>query len=252
MGCDSVSCFVLDCWWSIVADVGHFFALVWPVLAVYGLLYAAGATAFLINLRVRAGESGRLEVPWNSWAFMLASPYRYGRIKDAVETYGSLKEAEVPSKWVSSTSICSIYARMFNMLLFVWPVLLVYFAVGTVLGTVFFGVILGVGYARPDFTRDGWFRSVYLRTPADRWQSLLTIPFIWYVVVGLVILITFHFLALVKVLLCIAPVLAFIAAVVFLTRKVVMEHDDSETTVGALTEYAAARKEKFCKVVDIK
>lgn len=255
MECNTLKCIVIDCWWAIVAGFGHFIAFVWPVLVVYAVLYAAGAAAFLINLRFKAGESGRLEVLWNSWAYMLARPYRYGQITKYGESFQRARRAE----WFGDTSICLIYARLFNMLLFVWPVLLLWFALACAVGTIFLGGLLGAAYVRPNLSNDAFLDAVEVRD-IKHWYQL---PLVYELSLFLAFLVVFKwatFLRLLgttgKVLLCIAPILVFIGLVVYFSRKVYRkvyrEHGDRETTVGALTEYVEARKEKFCKIVEIK
>lgn len=253
------------CWEGLVTFGWHLLKLVfWPAV-VYAGVYALGAVAFLANLRAKVGPTGRLVVEHDSWAFMLARPYRYGKIKAAVEKYGSLENAvyeELPRSWVQPTGICPLYARLLNMLLFVWPALLVYFVVGSVLGTVLFGAIFGVGYVSPDLTRDSWLIIVQLRdidTWPNGWGVLLRVPVMYYMAVFALYMAIAHWNAFLHGLwftllgvLCLLPLIALAAAVIFISRKVFREKDDGETRVGMAAEFLASKKEGWCKVVEIK
>src|SRR5689334_16844672 len=114
MICDTITC----CWWALVEDAVWLARHGWPYLAVYGGLYAVGAAAFVVNVHHQDGV-----IDTDSWAYMIAHPMRYG---------GHRPQASVGG-------ICPFYAALFNMLLFVWLFLLLYFAVATVVGTVFVG-----------------------------------------------------------------------------------------------------------------
>lgn len=242
------------CWEGLANGAWHLLKLlVWPAI-IYAGIYGLGSVAFLANLRAKVGPVGRLEVAHDSWAYMLAHPYRYGIIKrEGVD--------DVPSRWLK-TSICAVYARLLHALVFVWPVLLAYFAVISVLGTVLFGVLLGVGYVSPDFTKDGWVSKTNLRdweSWPDDWTFLLRMPAVYYVVGTALFSAAFHFTAFLHGLamvgfavLCILPVLALIAAVVFGSRKIVREKDDGTTKVGLAAEFLASKKEGWCKMVEIK
>lgn len=235
----------------------------WPAV-VYASIYAIGAIAFLANLRAKVGPSGRLVVEHDSWAYMLARPYRYGKVKAAVERYGSLEAAvrnSLDEDWFN-TGICALYARLLNMLLFVWPVVLVYLVLASVLGTVLFRVLLGVGYVRPDLTKDGWVGKVVVRN-FDSWPDnfgvLLYLPVTYYAAAFLLFMVTTHFTVflhgawfMLLGVLCLLPLLGLIAAVVFGSRKVMREKDDGATRVGLAAEFLASKKEGWCKMVEIK
>lgn len=245
------------CWEGLVAFAWLALKLAfWPAV-VYGVVYAVGAVAFLANLRAKVGPFGRLEVAHDSWAYMLARPYRYGKIKamdnDAVH---------YRSDWFKPTSICVIYARLLNALLFVWPVVLVYLGAVSVLGTVVFGVLLGIGYVKPNLAEEGWVEKVKVRdweSWPQGWRFLLRLPFLYYAAAFLLYKAVVHFSQLLHdlwigllVLLCLLPALGVIAAVVYISRKVVREKDDETTSVGLAAEYVASKKERWCKLVEIK
>lgn len=252
------------CWSGLVEFAWHLAKLVaWPAL-IYGVVYVVGAVVFLANLRAKVGPSGKLVVEWDSWAYMLARPYRYGKINAAVERYGSVESAvrnNLDEDWFN-TSICPLYARLLNMLLFVWPVLLVYFAAVSVLGTLLFGVVMGVGYARPDFTKDGWMARVVVRDYdlwPNGWTFLLRIPVVYYITAFALFMITMHFTMFLHGLwftllgvLCVLPVIAIVVALVFGSRKVMREKDGGATRVGLAAEFLASKKEGWCKMVEIK
>jgi hypothetical protein len=240
------------CWEGLVTYGWHLAKLAfWPAV-IYAAVYGLGAIAFLANLRAKVGPTGRSVVEHDSWAYMLARPYRYGKLKAGYER----------PEWTEPTGICSLYARLFNMLLFVWPFLLVYLAVVSLLGTVLFGVLLGVGYVRPDFTHEGWVSRVDVAdidSWPNSWRVLLRLPFVYYLAAFTLFMVIAHFTAFLHglwltllVILCILPLLALIAAVVFGSRKVVREKDDGTTKVGLAAEFIASKKEGWCKIVEIK
>lgn len=253
------------CWEGLVHAAWLMIKLAfWPAV-VYAGVYALGAVAFLANLRAKVGPSGRLEVAHDSWEYMLARPMRYGRIKAAKDTWGFLtpaKQHELPDSWFRPTGICSLYARLLNMLLFVWPFLLVYLVGGSLLGTVLFGLVFGVGYVTPDFAKEGWLKRTLVRNPDDwpaNWTVVLRVPLMYYVAVFTLFMIAFHFTAFLQGVwmaflgvLCLLPLIGLITGVVYGSRKIVREKDDETTSVGLAAEFLAAKKEGWCKMVEVK
>jgi hypothetical protein len=234
----------------------------WP-LVVYAVVYATGAVAFLANLRAKVGPYGRLEVAHDSWAYMLARPKRYTDIQKMIETCGSLARAKEHYSYLfEPTSICAVYARLLNMLLFVWPFVTLYLIVLSMGGTVLFGVILGIGYVKPKMSSNGWLELVKLREP-DNWPNspkvLLYVPITYYVAAFLLVTAVLNFGMLLRgawlaliVTLCLLPLIALVLAVVYGSRKVMRERDDADTSVGLAAEFLESKKERFCKVVEIK
>ena len=243
----------ITCCWEGLAHTAWALAKLafWPAV-IYAGVYALGAIAFLANLRAKVGPFGRLEVAHDSWAYMLARPYRYGITK---------RRGELDEDW-ANTSICAIYARLLNMLLFVWPVLLAYLAAASVLGTVLFGVLFGVGYVSPDFTKEGWLGVNKLRKPDNwptDWRFILRMPLPYYMAAFGLFMIAFHFTTFLHgvwvgllALLCVLPLIALVVGVVFGSRKIVREKDDGTTSVGLAAEFLESKKERWCKVVEIK
>lgn len=243
------------CWEGLVSSAWFLAKLAfWPAV-VYASVYAIGAIAFLANLRAKVGPTGKLVVEHDSWAYMLARPYRYGKIKAAVDKY------DYSAYWLKPTSICAVYARLLNMLLFVWPVLLVYLAVVSLLGTVLFGVLLGTGYVRPDFAKDGWLGRIDLRdweSWPNSWRFPLRLPIVYYMAGFLLFMAITHFTTLLHGLwfallsaLCLLPLLGLMFAVVYGSRKIVREKDDGTTRVGLAAEFLESKKERWCKMVDV-
>lgn len=239
----------MRCYSSVIDYICRFFLWSWPVWAGYAALYVVGAAIFLANLRANKDTAGSLYVATDGWAYMLAHPYRYGQIRIGNDR---------PVSWHRRTSICVIYARAFNALLTVWPVLLLYFAITCGLGSLFFGLLLGAGRVRPNLSNDGFLEVVDFYGSVGDWQWY-KVPAVYLfggVFVGLAI---FKFALLAKILLavgtilvCTSPAVAIVVGSTFVVHKVRKEKGDATTSVGMLSEYVAAHKEKFCKMVAIK
>lgn len=205
-------------------------AVRWPII-IYAALYAVGAGIFLLTLRFQS-EDGRLVVGQNSWAYMLAYPMKYGGHRTEKRT---------------TTSICSVYAKLFNMLLFVWPVLLAYFAITTVVGSTL-GMLLFGAVVYPDLYEDGFLCG--RRVTGNFWPGLVTIPLALLILAGWKIKVLIHFVVVVGwYSLCLAPILVAIAIGTYLVLRY---RSPNPNEVSAVVEYAAARKEKFCKMVSIR
>lgn len=266
-GCETISC----CWREIVSDAGRFalflFFALWRVFAVYGVLYAIGAAAFLANLRFKQGANGKLVVDHASLAYKIAHPRLYGLIRKLglysagqVVPDSSFKEGYTIQggnkdgvKIPKSGSICAFYARMFNMLLFVWPFLLIYFVITCSVGSLLGLILLGV-YVKPNLSNDGFLGVETTWACGDK-----IVPGIFVVPAALIALIIwkhvkiFHFLARAGwVALCIAPLLVVAGVVLYIVLKARSDHAVEGTTVNALFEFTAARKERFCKIIEFK
>ena len=251
------------CWQDIVHFAWVFAKLAFWPLVVYGVVYLFGACAFLANLRAKVGPYGRLEVAHDSWAYMLARPKRYTEIQEAIKEYGSLEQAKYHHEYLfKPTSICAVYARLLNMLLFVWPFVTLYLIVMSVLGTTLFGVLLGVGYVKPKMAAKGWLELVKLRE-SDDWPNnpkvFLYLPATYYAAAFLLFMAVTHLSALLQGMwmvlmaaLCLLPLIGVVLVVVYGSRKVVREKDDGATKVGLAAEFLESKKERFCKVVEIK
>lgn len=251
------------CWQDIVAGAWVFAKLAFWPLVVYAGVYVTGAVAFLANLRAKVGPYGRLEVAHDSWAYMLARPRRYTKIQEMVEEYGSLKRAKYHHEYLfKPTSICAVYAQLLNMLLFVWPFVVLYLIVMSVLGTALFGVLFGVGYVKPKIANKGWLELVELRE-SDDWPNglgvLLYIPVTYYVIGILLFMAVTHLGMLLHgawiglmVALCLLPLIALVLGVVYGSRKVRREKDDGATRVGLAAEFLESKKKRWCRVVEIK
>lgn len=220
-GCDSLWC----CWMDLMGLIGHGLWLArWP-LAVYALLYVVGAAVFLLTLRIQS-EDGTLTVDRASIAYMLAHPMRYGGLRNHKD----------------QSSICLFYARMFNMLLFVWPVLGLYFIV--MLTVISAGGLLLIGeVAYPDLSEPGFFGSHEVVPFTTAW---ITVP------AALITLMIYkrgpllHFLGMVGwAVLCLLPVLIVIGLI---SSTVLGLRTNSEGAL-AVKEAFAAKKDKFCKLV---
>lgn len=225
--CDSLWC----CWATLMEILGRAaWAVRWPV-AIYAALYAVGAGIFLLTLRLQS-EDGGLIVDQNSWAYMLAYPMRYGGHRSEKRT---------------ATSICSVYAKLFNMLLFVWPVLLVYFAVTCVIGTAW-GLLLFGAVVYPDLHGAGFITAK--RVTGNFWPGAVTVPLTALILAGWKIKVLIHFAVVVGwYSLCLAPILVAIAIGTYLVLRY---RSPNPNAVSAAVEYAAARKGKFCKMVAIR
>jgi hypothetical protein len=218
---------LLDCWTMLAGEIGGFFwALRWPI-AVYAGLYAVGAAAFLLSLRFKSHD-GRLIVGRDSWAYMIAHPMRYGGHRPHKGHQGS---------------ICTFYARMFNMLLVVWPFLLVYFALATTFGSaVTFAFASHVVYPS---LREEWFVTSRALTRVP--LAVVTIP---AALLLLAIMFRGSLLRWLSVaawaVLCASPVLIALAltgASYFKVRR-----SDGETA-SAVREVIVAQKQRFCKFI---
>lgn len=222
--CDTIWC----CWQAIVHDAGVIlWTLRWP-LAVYALLYVVGAAIFLLTLKLKS-KDGTLVVDRHSLAFAIAHPLIYGGHKSLKSYQGS---------------ICAFYARMFNMLLFVWPFLVLYFILLTTVGSLITLLFAG-RVVWPNLHESGFmdYRDV---TPFP--TAFITVPLI---VIALLIFkraAVFRFLsAAFWIVLCILPVLiaVVVSSTVYWTREAIGETQ----TVSAVREVVAAHKYKFCKLI---
>ena len=218
---------LIDCWTILAQEIGGFFwALRWPI-AVYAGLYAIGAAAFLLSLRFKSRD-GRLVVDRCSWAYMIAHPMRYGGHRAHKGDQGS---------------ICAFYARMFNMLLFVWPFLLVWFALIATFGSVITFAFAG-RVCWPDLHEEGFFTS----------QSLTRVPLVVVTAPATLLLLVIMYRGAVLrwlstavwAVLCVSPaliVLALMAAGYFNVRR------SEGETASAVREVIVAQKHRFCKFI---
>lgn len=221
--CDSLWC----CWATLAQDIVHFFWLIrWPI-AIYAALYALGAATFLLSLRFKSRD-GRLIVDRRSWAYMIAHPMRYGGHRTHKGDQGS---------------ICAFYARMFNMLLFVWPFLLVWFALGTIFGSIVMFALAG-RVIWPDLHESAFFDE----------RSLTRVPLVVVTFPAVVLTLAILYRGAVLrwltvamwVVLCLSPALVAMVLAVAGYRKV--RHPKTETAL-AVREVIDAQKHKFCKLI---
>lgn len=217
---------LFECWTMLAGEVGAFFwALRWPI-AVYAGLYAIGAAAFLLSLRFKSRD-GRLIVSRDSWAYMIAHPMRYGGHRKHKGGQGS---------------ICTFYARMFNMLLIIWPLLLIYFALVLTVGSVFYFLLAGHVLC-PDLREAGFVRYCRVTFPL----IVVTAP------LGLIVWGIIKHAALFRALriagwavLCISPALVLVA---LLAAALYKSRDPKSETASAFREVVVAQKHRFCKFI---
>jgi hypothetical protein len=212
----------------------------WPA-AIYAGIYIFGAILFLLKLKI-GSEDGKLVVDTGSWAYMIAHPMRYGGHR-AVEPIGS---------------ICPFYARMLNMLLFVWPFLLIYFLLMLTAGNVM-GLLITGRWIFPDLSKDGFIRlrpfffdgiPTLIVTGSLALLALLAILAIngWRLLV---------FLATIGWgLLCLSPAIVAITIIIvailyFRSGRFLSEPERGEQ-VSAAREVILAHKHKFCKGIKFK
>lgn len=251
----------MRCYSTVIDWIVRAFLVVWPVLAGYAILYAVGAAALLVNLRANRDDYGNLFVKWDSLIYKLAHPYKYGKIRKAVEMHGTLSNAlkfTLNDDWFIRTSICVIYARAFNALLFMWPAVLVYWAIVCSGGTLLFGLLLGGAYIRPNLYNDAWLEVVDFYTDDNDW-AWYKAPVVYLAGAAVASLAIFKLALLAKillvitaVLLCISPAVAIVAGSTLVVKRIRRDSNDPTTSVAVFSEYVAARKEKFCKLVAIK
>lgn len=234
-GCDTIWC----CW----ANLAQFlyrsvWVIRWPI-AIYALLYAVGASIFLVALRIRS-ENEQLTVDRKSWCYLLAHPLRY---------------AGHSTKTEKNTSICVFYATMFNMLLTVWPIALFYWIICTVVGSVG-GFLICSTIVYPDLGEEMFLATkILLKRENGK-------PFLLSLVSGpttILILALFHLHALLMflerlgwALLCLLPLIAVIGAISWSSRKVYAAKLGEGTTSSAVKEFLGSKKDKFCKIVRFK
>lgn len=227
--CDSLWC----CWSDLMTFIGHaLWVLRWVGLS-YALLYAAGAASFLLLLRLQSSD-GRLVVRKKSWAYMFAHPMRYGDHRSQTNDIGN---------------ICGFYARMFNMLIFVWPFLLIWFLLVATIGNML-TMLLAATFLWPDLRSDGFIRARFLFGDGPKPIVLL------WLVTGLIVLAVLRFHRLMHVLgaigwatLCLIPALAAAAAVL---TVFILGRSPKENAVNATLEVVAAKKDRFCKMVEFR
>jgi hypothetical protein len=211
---------------DLLRGAGHvLWDLRWPI-AIYAALYAIGAAAFLLSLRFKSHD-GRLIVDRRSWAFMFAHPMQYGGHRTFKQEQGS---------------ICAFYARMFNMLLFVWPFLLVYFVLASTAGSLATFLMAG-NWMLPNLHEAGFvghhritFPLVLVIAPL----GLLTLAIVKHNAV-------LHFLSVAAwIVLCLSPVLALLVFGLVTRHK---SRTGTSPTVNAFKEVVAAKKDRFCKLI---
>lgn len=223
-GCDSLWC----CWMDLMDFIGHGLWLArWP-LAMYALLYGVGAAVFLLTLRIQS-DDGTLTVDRASTAYMLAHPMRYGGLRQHKD----------------QSSICLFYARMFNMLLFVWPVLGLWFIFQLTVVSLFGLLIIGeVVY--PDLSEPGFFGLHEVVPFTTAWITIPTLLMALMIYKRGPLL---HFLGIVGwATLCLLPVLIVIGLI---SGTVLGLRTNSEGAL-AVKEAFAAKKDKFCKLVQFR
>jgi len=223
---------IFDCWATFFGGIGAFIWLLrWPVL-IYAGLYAIGAAAFLVNLKVHKDADGQLSVSGRSLSYRIAHPIRYakGLEGDGIQ------------------SICRFYARTFNMLLFVWPliVLLALIVYGPVLLML---LVSAGGYISLDF-------SELPIDPPFHFNKVLPIPPV-LIIAPLVSLIAtlLCFATVVHVVVCyVLPTAAIIAIIVRLVGSLVRRWEavqDGEK-VGLFGEALHAQKQRFCHMINVR
>lgn len=237
---------ILHCWHALAGGIYWFFAVFWPVFAVYGALYAVGAAAFLLSLRIKS-EDGKLVVAYDSLAYKLAHPMLWSRrqrnLADDPEYYNAYRRTEHDR----SGSICTFYASLFNMLMFIWPLVLLYWLFCcTVASLVKF--LLAGDWMVPDLQGDLWLRDVKLW---NKWYPPLAVIGPLAVLVAMAVNFgavwsVAKFVAMFAV--CLLPVAAFLALVIYGTRKVYIAKPGE--TASVVKEAITANKEKFCKLVE--
>lgn len=238
---------IINCWWLLVERVGAFFAFTWPLFAGYAVLYAITAALFLLTLKVKS-EDGSLVVGRDSLPWKLAHPYLYGQIRRYPHRYETKILAD-GSEYTDyplpkTGNICAFYARLFNMVLFVWPVLLLYFAVGTVVASLI-GLLIHGGIYLPDLSCDAFFRRVPVAPvpligPAAGLALLVLAIFNTGVLWSLTKFIAWG-------IVCGLPLIALIVLGVFGTvRFATAKPGDS---VSVFKEAVSAKKERFCKMI---
>lgn len=228
--CDTLWC----CWLDLLASIRHgFWMMRWP-LAIYATLYVIGAASFLLTLRLKSAD-GRLVVDKDSWAYAIAHPLRYGGHRNQ------------PTK---TSSICVFYATMFNMLLFAWPGLLLYFILMLTVGN-FFALISASTAIWPNLHNAGFCDYKHLITTKNGGpfpMVLISVPLALFAIAGWKFTTLVHILAVGGwAALCLAPVLLVIGIVVVVILK---SRAEEPNTVTAVLEVVSAKKEKFCKLVE--
>lgn len=233
------------CWQMAVHGIYRFFAFWWPAFAIYGTLYAIGAATFLLSLRLKS-EDGKLTVNYDSLAYKLAHPVRWGNMKRDLERNPEFYQEFYDGQ---QGSICAFYAALFNMLLFIWPqVLLFWLLACTILAFVRF-LIIGE-WLVPDLREATWLREVKIwHQPVPPIAFVLPAAFLVWALWNFTSLM--HVLMIIGMgLLCATPFLIGIAVVVFVTRKVYIAQPGE--TASAVKEVFIANKERFCKLVEYK
>lgn len=236
---------ILHCWHDIVSGIYGFFAFSWPAFAVYGALYAIGAAAFLLSLRL-GSEDGKLIVEYDSLAYKLAHPVRWGSMKRDLERNPEFYEEIYRDE---KGSICTFYASLFNMLLFIWPFVLLFWLLACT-GAAAIRFLITGQWMVPDLrARDMWLRDVQL------WNGLPPILYLGPLALLIAALINiWAVLSLFKtvglVMACLLPFAAIIALIVYGSFKTYVAQPGE--TASAVKEVLVANKEKFCKLVEYK
>lgn len=242
---------LLGFWQWLIVGAFNIVVEHWYIPAGYAALYAVGAIIFLFTLRLSKNSNGVLVLERDSWAYRAAHPIdgaRYveqKRIKRTQEFH--LNEA-APT---ITGNICAVFFRLFNMLLFVWPFLLVWLAGVLVIGSL--GGLLVAGKAvtptlahlndRAGDTHDVLIGKLQM-------PPLIAIILPSLVLVSLVFArsVLVGFLAKVAaVLMYAAPAVIVIALVVWLSYRL-----RGAESVGVVKEVLISVKTRACKLVEIR
>lgn len=249
------------CWADLLADVWWLGKALAPFAVGYAMLYAVTAALFLMTLRVQSTD-GKLSVRKDSLAFFLAHPlskyYGLGSVKGHQESTFDVaigKWESVPIlRYPNHGNICAFYARLFNMLLFVWPFLGLYLLVVALLGPII-GMLFLSKLVYVDFEEE-----MFLSTRGVRWFRGRELPL--FMPLGLLSIIV---LAVVKLstlllvgktiawfLICAVPVIGVLVLISYSTAKLYQAEQGDGSTASLVKETLMAKKARFCKLLEFK
>lgn len=240
---------LLDFWLWVISGAVNIVIDYWYVPAGYAALYVVGAVIFLLTLRMSKNSNGILVLERDSWAYRAAHPIdgaRHAERRRLIQA-AWLNEDTLPV----TGNICAVFFRLFNMLLFVWPFLLLWLAAVFVVGN--FGGLLFAGKAvTPTLAhlndRAGDTHDVFIGTHP--------MPPLISVILPVVLLVSLVFargalggflLRMLTVLMYAAPLLAVIALILWLSHR--LRGAESMSVVG---EVLSSVKTRACKLVEIR